>query len=74
MLMLRANDFSGAVQYLQQVVLIQPKHVPAHFNLGLIYRHTGEIELARQEFRFILEYYPNHQDAAKMLRELDQGR
>ncbi len=73
-LMLRANDFVGAVKYLQQVVLIQPEYVPAHFNLGLIYRHTGDIERARQEFQFILEHFPAHLDAAKMLRELDQGR
>jgi Tfp pilus assembly protein PilF len=74
MLLMRGGEFGKAIEHLKQVVSIEPRHLAAHFNLGLIYRQSGENELARQTFQAILQHHPEHQDAARMLRELDRGR
>ena len=74
MLLMRGAEFTQAVEQLKRVISIEPRHLPAHFNLGLIYRQNDQNELARETFQRILQYYPENQDAAKMLRELDRGR
>ena len=74
MLLMRGDEFDPAVEHLKQVISIEPRHLAAHFNLGLIYRQSGQNELARQTFQAILQHHPQNQDAAKMLRELDRGR
>ena len=67
-------SLDGLLANLEQVISIEPRHLAAHFNLGLIYRQSGQNELARQTFQAILQHYPENQDAAQMLRELDRGR
>lgn len=44
---------------LEQVTLFQPDHLAARFNLGVVYKRQGHYELAREEFRKVLELSPD---------------
>lgn len=41
------NEFVAAVIYMKKALALQPNSGAAHFNLGLIYKNTGEIEKAK---------------------------
>lgn len=43
---------------LEQVVAFRPDHLPARFNLGVVYKREGKYEKAREEFRRVLALSP----------------
>ncbi|HCM42060.1 MAG TPA: hypothetical protein DIS66_01930 [Candidatus Omnitrophica bacterium] len=40
---------------LEQVLMIRPNDVPAHYNLGVIYKRRGKMELARDAFQRVIQ-------------------
>lgn len=40
---------------LEQVLMIRPHDVPAHYNLGVIYKRRGKMELARDAFQRVIK-------------------
>ncbi len=44
---------------LEQVLVFQPDHLAARFNLGVVYKRQGRYEAAREEFRRVLELSPD---------------
>ncbi len=40
---------------LEQVLMIRPNDIPAHYNLGVIYKRRKKMERARDEFRRVLK-------------------
>jgi len=40
---------------LEQVLMIRPHDVPAHYNLGVIYKRRGKMELARSAFQRVIQ-------------------
>ena len=40
---------------LEQVLMIRPQDIPAHYNLGVIYKRRGKMERARDEFHRVLK-------------------
>jgi tetratricopeptide (TPR) repeat protein len=60
-------------QYLIAVTL-KPDFAIAHFNLGLVYYKTGQIEKAEQEMARVLELLPDNQQARALLRKISEKR
>ena len=54
---------SGARRELEQVVMLDSKHLPAYYNLGVVYKRQGEYEKARDSFRKVLEMDPQQVSA-----------
>ncbi len=46
---------------LEQVLMIRPLDVPAHYNLGVIYKRRKKMEKARDEFRQVLKLSKQNQ-------------
>jgi len=44
---------------LERTLVFKPDHIPAHFNLGVVYKRIGRYEDARQEFREVLSLSPD---------------
>lgn len=40
---------------LEQVLMIRPHDIPAHYNLGVIYKRRGKMELARDAFQRVIK-------------------
>lgn len=40
---------------LEQVLMIRPNDIPAHYNLGVIYKRRGKMELARAAFQRVIQ-------------------
>lgn len=40
---------------LEQVLMIRPNDLPAHYNLGVIYKRRGKMELARSAFQRVIQ-------------------
>jgi tetratricopeptide (TPR) repeat protein len=58
----RETDRRAARALVEEVVTLEPGHVPAHSTLGKLAYHDGDLARAEQAYRTILEYVP--QDAA----------
>ncbi len=41
---------------LEQVLMIRPNDIPAHYNLGVIYKRRARTEKAREEFQRVLQF------------------
>ncbi len=61
---------SEAVKYLQTGLMLEPDLVNTRINLALAYERLGHVELARDEYKKILELDPSNAKARKRLREL----
>lgn len=48
-----------AARELEQAVMLQPKHIPARFNLGVVYKKQGRFEEARKHFSEVTKLDPN---------------
>ena len=53
-----SGDVAGAESLYKQVIEKSEFFVPAHLNLGMLYRQRGETQLAIQSFRKVLEMVP----------------
>ncbi len=49
---------------LEQVLMIRPEDIPAHYNLGVIYKRRGNMERARDKFRRVLKLSNAERSAA----------
>lgn len=64
------GDSAGAQQKMQQAaaeleqaVMIHPDFLPAHFNLGVVYKNLERYEEAREEFKEVLRLDPSQNGA-----------
>jgi tetratricopeptide (TPR) repeat protein len=67
---LRTGDTARAIKILQETIEMKPNYRNAYYALGLIYIDENEIELARQQFKYILENIEPNDTAVQ--RELDE--
>jgi tetratricopeptide (TPR) repeat protein len=69
---LQNNDPSAAVELLRRCVAAKPSFAPAHYNLGLAWGQTGDLEKATAEFRRAIEldrdFAPAHSRLGVALR------
>ena len=49
---------------LEQVLMIRPEDIPAHYNLGVIYKRRGNMEQARDKFHRVLKLSNTEKSAA----------
>ena len=52
-----------ASDQLSQTVMLRPEHIPAHYNLGVLYKRAGRFEEAREQFKKVLALDPNSVNA-----------
>lgn len=52
-----------AAAELEQAVMIHPDFLPAHFNLGVVYKNLQRYENAREQFKEVLRLDPSQQGA-----------
>ena len=64
------NQVAAAEQEFQWAIRLQPTEPVAYYNLGWIYQQTARPELARDQYRRILEIAPDFQLARQRLDEL----
>ncbi len=60
---LLTGDFSGAREFANRTIALEPKRAPAHNLLGAAYANLGESQLAKQAFRNALELNPRDSSA-----------
>lgn len=60
-----------AIAAFKRAVEINPATPSAYYNLGLIYRDRGEIELAIEHFRRAVQVNPHDTDARRLLARLE---
>ena len=60
----KGGDFYGreallaALGQLQQTIMLKPDYVPAHFNMGILYKNHDEFERARECFKKVIRLTP----------------
>jgi arylsulfatase A-like enzyme/Flp pilus assembly protein TadD len=69
------GDLAGAMRLYGETVELRPWHYQAHFNLGRLYGHTGQLDQQQASFEAAIEANPNfvigHYFLAKLL--MDRG-
>jgi len=68
---MRKNEYARAAEAFVEVLRLDPKNVSSNLNLGYIYKTQGKKTLARNHLTTVLEASPGNQQAAAMLKELD---
>ena len=68
---MRKNEYARAAEAFVEVLRLDPKNVSSNLNLGYIYKTQGKTTLARNHLTTVLEASPGNQQAAAMLKELD---
>lgn len=63
-----------AREALERAVRIDPESAAAHYNLGIVYDRLGRRKDAEREFAEVLKIDPRHEEAAKALRRIREGR
>lgn len=62
------NDFENAIKFYEKAISIDPNYVDAYDNLGLVYRHQGNLGKSEYYYKKSIEIYPNgfvaHQNLA----------
>lgn len=53
----------GAESELKQTLSLDPEHIPAFYNLGVVYKRLGQYEQSREMFRNVLERDPRQVNA-----------
>jgi tetratricopeptide (TPR) repeat protein len=61
------NWVRQAEKYLHEVVREDPANVEAHYELGRLYKQTGQVARAQAAFRRVVELRPDHREAAAEL-------
>jgi len=62
--------YAQAVKLLTQAVQREPELLAVHFQLGVVYRMTGALDKAEQEFQKTLELRPGYDLALRRLAEI----
>lgn len=66
------ENFSKAVNEMERAIRESPRHVPAAFNLGVIYRHRGALEESNEWFQRAIAIDRDHPLAQRARRMLEQ--
>lgn len=66
----RTADYGRAAKLLTEAVRREPESMVAHFQLGVVYRVTGQLQQAEQEFQKTLELRPGYDLALRRLAEV----
>ncbi len=67
------GDYNGALHYLAQAKKLNPAYIPALLHLGLTFYKQGRRDLAIEEFREAGRIDPAQQEAATLLRLVENG-
>lgn len=67
----RSGDDQGARALLERYVAEHPAHVLARLNLGIAKARAGDLEGAREAWLGVLKYAPGHEDATRLLKQLE---
>ena len=70
--MLGVGRIPVAVRLFRLNVDARPASANAHDSLGEAYLAAGELDLARAEYRRVLELSPGNENAARMIREIER--
>ena len=62
-----SQNYLEADQILKQVLLLQPRHLDAHYMLGSVAGRLGQYERAATEFEQVLQIHPVHMPALSNL-------
>lgn len=66
-----AEDYSGAIAAIQEVLKREPRHFGALGGLGLIYEELGQDRAALEAFRAALAIHPHYETAVQGVRRLE---
>ncbi len=64
------GDEVGAVRHYRETLKIEPRHINARYQLGLLMLRNGELDSARQTFEQVLQLDPGHRGAQGALQEM----
>ncbi|MBI3336353.1 tetratricopeptide repeat protein [Candidatus Peregrinibacteria bacterium] len=67
-LLLRQGDTGNALLLLERARMLDPNLTSVHYNLGLIYEHTGNTTRAHESFERVLQLNPSDSQAQKKLQ------
>lgn len=67
----KAEDYSGAINAIQEVLKREPRHFGALAGLGLIYEELGQDRAALDAFRAALAIHPNYEAAQRGVARLE---
>ncbi|HOP27067.1 MAG TPA: hypothetical protein PKX02_07695, partial [Candidatus Sabulitectum sp.] len=65
--------WSEAKGQLEALSTLEVDNIYTHFRLGQVLEETGELELARDNFRVVLDMNPDHHGAKVAMARLDKG-
>jgi tetratricopeptide (TPR) repeat protein len=68
-----AKDFSGATDYLGQVVDMEPAHDQARYYLVYSYSMVGQLDKALQHARILAKKYPTQKQYADLVAQLEKN-
>ena len=68
---LAKRETTEAIQEFQQVLKLEPRHAPAHYQLGLAQLQAGNIQQAKAELKEATSIAPNFTEAVLLLAELN---
>lgn len=67
----RSGDEDGAVERYERIAQIQPVHVDALVNLGVLYEDQGDFKQAINCYKAVLKDYPNHERAKLYMKDAE---
>ena len=53
------NDFTKAIEYLSNILVIDPSNLQAKYNLGVVEVRIGDIAAAKKQWEDLLNNHPN---------------
>jgi len=65
--------WSEAKSQLEALATLEVDNIYTHFRLGQVLEETGELELARDNFRVVLDMNPDHHGAKVSMARLEKG-
>ncbi|MBU1107063.1 MAG: tetratricopeptide repeat protein [Candidatus Riflebacteria bacterium] len=68
------GDYPGAIDYLEQIVLMMPDHDQARYYLAYSYSLSGKHEKAIDQARVLAARYPGHQLYTQLIAEFSQRK
>jgi Flp pilus assembly protein TadD len=72
-LLTEQKRYPEAIALLQRISTLEPQNEQAHYNLGIVYRLSGDKVRAAAEFGAALKLRPDHPDASRALSDMASG-
>ena len=72
-LLTEQKRYPEAIALLERVVALEPRNEQAHYNLGIVYRLSGDKVHAAAEFGAALKIRPDYVDASRALSDMAGG-